>query len=85
MSKHTVNPPVYINVNGREKKVAGTTITYEALVALAFDPVPIGEHIVVSVTYRGGPAENPWGSLVRDQSVHLANGMMFCAQVTSGA
>lgn len=80
-------PPFYINVNGREKRIDRATVTYDEIVALRFEPqpAPVGDHLLVTVTYRGGPERNPVGSLTPGQSVHVMNAMFFCAQVTSGA
>ncbi len=68
---------VSIIVNGRKKVVDGRTITYRQLIALAFDPVPTGPNIEFTVTYRNGPPENPKGTMVQGDSVHITNGMVF--------
>lgn len=61
-----------IIVNGRPKKVAQNAITFEEVVALAFDPVP--PNALFTVTYSHG---NQGGSLTAGKSVQIRNGMKF--------
>ena len=61
-----------IIVNGRPKKVAGPEISFEQVVALAFDPVP--PNAFFTVTYSHG---NTGGSLTPGKSVPVQNGMKF--------
>jgi Multiubiquitin len=70
-----------IIVNAREKKVTSATVTYEQVVALAFDPVPSGENILITVTYRGAEGKQS-GTLTPGQSVEVKNGTIFDVKAT---
>jgi len=63
---------VNIIVNGRPKKVNQTVISFEEVVALAFNPVP--PNAFFTVTYSHG---NQGGSLTSGNSVPIRNGMKF--------
>ena len=65
---HEVN----IIVNGRPKKVADKPISFDEVVALAFNPVP--PNAFFTVTWSHG---NQGGSLVAGQTVPVRNGMKF--------
>jgi Multiubiquitin len=66
-----------IIVNGRPKKVPGPSISFERVVALAFNPVP--PNAFFTVTWSHG---NQGGSLTPGKSVQLQNGMKFDATET---
>lgn len=61
-----------IIVNGRPKKVPGPTISFEEVVALAFNPVP--PNAFFTVTWSHG---NDGGSLTPGKRVDVQNGMKF--------
>jgi len=63
---------INIIVNGRPRKVADKDISFEEVVALAFNPVPPNSFF--TVTYSHG---NQGGSLVPGQTVTPRNGMKF--------
>ena len=63
---------VNIIVNGRPKKVSQQVISFEDVVALAFNPVP--PNAFFTVTYSHG---NDDGSLTAGNSVPIRNGMKF--------
>jgi hypothetical protein len=63
---------INIIVNGRPRKVPDRDITFEEVVALAFNPVP--PNAFFTVTWSHG---NRGGSLVAGQSVRVQNGMKF--------
>jgi hypothetical protein len=65
---HEVN----IIVNGRPKKVPGPSISFEEVVALAFNPVP--PNAFFTVTWSHG---HQGGSLTAGHSVPVENGMKF--------
>lgn len=73
---------VTIIVNGREKTAPKGEYTFDQIVALAFDPVPTGENIVFTITYRGGHGHKPEGILAEDDTVKLKNGMVFNVKAT---
>jgi hypothetical protein len=66
--EHDIN----IIVNGRPKKVPGPSISFEQVVALAFNPVP--PNAFFTVTWSHG---NEGGSLTPGKSVPIQNGMKF--------
>ena len=63
---------INIIVNGRPRKVANKPISFEEVVALAFNPVPTGAFF--TVTYSHG---NTGGSLLAGKSIQVQNGMKF--------
>ncbi|MGH9616993.1 MAG: multiubiquitin domain-containing protein [Acidobacteriaceae bacterium] len=71
-----------IIVNARKKEVASKELTFDEVVALAFNPVPSGPNIVITVTYRHGPRENPEGILAKGERVWIKNGMVFNVKAT---
>lgn len=77
-------PPktVSIIVNGRERQVEKGELSFEDIVALAFDPVPVGPNIEFTVTYRRGPKERPQGTLTAGHTVKVREGMIFNATAT---
>ncbi len=78
-TEHLRTVPAFttIIVNAQPHKVAGKQISFEALVKLAFEIVPTGPDILITVDYGKGPKENPKGSLKAGQSVKIKNGMVF--------
>jgi len=66
-----------IIVNGRQKDIAASSLTYDDVVNLAFDnQPPRGENVVITVTYSKG-LHNSSGTLVSGQSVEVKSGMVF--------
>lgn len=63
---------ITVIVNGRPKKVPDKDISFEEVVALAFDPVP--PNAFFTVTWSHG---NKGGSLVAGQTVPVQSGMKF--------
>lgn len=66
-----------IIVNGRERTVTGKEVTFDQLVALAFDTPPTGENIVFTITFRRGHGNKPEGSVLEGESVKVKKGMIF--------
>ena len=64
-----------IIVNGREKVVAGKTISYADLVVLAFGS--IDPETIYTVTFKHGPPSKPEGSMAEGDVVKLQCGMIF--------
>ncbi len=73
---------VTIIVNGREKVVTTKELSFEQLVALAFDDIPTGENICFTITFRKGQGNKPEGTLVEDDSIKIKNGMIFNVTAT---
>lgn len=71
-----------IIVNGRKKIVHKKSLTFNEIVALAFDTVPVGPNIMFTITYRHGPHANPEGTLIEGGSVKIKNGMIFNVTAT---
>jgi len=66
-----------IIVNGRKKVVLTKELSFDQVVALAFNPVPTGENILFTISYEHGPHANPEGSLTQGRTVKVKNGMIF--------
>jgi hypothetical protein len=75
---HSGKPKIYkIIVNGRQKEVSTKTLTFDQVVALAFNPVPSGPNVQFTVTYRKGPRKNHEGSMTEGETVRIKDGMIF--------
>lgn len=72
---------ITIIVNGREKTVQTTQLTFEAVVKLS-QPELAGPNIVYTVTYYGGPEQNPEGSMVDGDVVFIKSRMVFNVTAT---
>jgi hypothetical protein len=73
---------VNIIVNGRPNRVQGRDVSFEKVVALAFETPPSGPTVIITVTYRDGPPDNPAGTLVAGQTIQIRNGMKFNVSAT---
>ncbi len=81
---HSGPPKVYtIIVNGRKKEVSTKTLSFDQVVALAFNPVPVGPNVQFSVTYRKGPRKNHEGTLTERETVRIKDGMIFDVSETN--
>ena len=69
-------------VNGREKKVTTTELTFAQVVALAFDNPPTGPNIAFTITYRRGQGNKPEGTLAEGEVVKVKDGMIFNVTAT---
>ena len=74
---HSAPREITIYVNTRKKQEKKRHLTYGQVVALAFNPVPTGENIMFTITYRNGPKQNPEGELLPGGTVKIKNGMIF--------
>lgn len=69
---------VTIIVNGRQKTLPKKEeLTFEEVVALAFENPPTGDGIQYTVQYTRGHGHKPSGTLVEGQSVKIKEGMEF--------
>jgi hypothetical protein len=66
-----------IIVNGRKKEITTKTLSFDQLVALAFNPVPVGPNVMFTITYRKGPHKNSEGTLTEGATVKIKDGMIF--------
>ena len=71
-----------IIVNGRKKNVTSRVLSFDEIVRLAFDPVPTGENILFTITYRNGPRSNPEGTLQVGVRIRIRDGMVFNVTAT---
>jgi hypothetical protein len=82
--EHFVSKPIefVIIVNGREKAWKKRQISFEEVVSLAF-PNANYEISAYTVTYSGGPKQNPKGSMVKCDTVFVINKMNFNVTATN--
>jgi hypothetical protein len=73
---------IEIIVNGREKTVDTKVLTFDQLVALAFDNPPTGEFICFTITFRRGHGNRPDGTVPEGDSVKVKDGMIFNVTAT---
>jgi hypothetical protein len=73
---------VTIIVNGQEKTVEKVELSFDDVVELAFDPVPSGPNVMITVTYRRGLGDKPEGTLTEGESVKVKEGMIFDVTAT---
>jgi hypothetical protein len=78
------NKEIKIIVNGREKAVEkNDELTFDQIVALAFDNPPTGPNIKFTITYRkGGNEHKPEGTLVEGELVKIKDGTIFNVTAT---
>jgi hypothetical protein len=76
------NKEFTITVNGRQKAVTTSELSFAQIVALAFEKPPSGPNILFTVTYRRGEGNKPEGTLVEGQSVKIKDGMIFNVTAT---
>ena len=67
---------INIVVNGRSKKIDSDILSYEAVVALAFDPVPTGDTVDFTVSFHNDANHND-GTLRPGQTVTVRNGTVI--------
>ncbi len=69
---------VTIVINGRRKTLPKKEVlTFEEVIALAFENPPSGDGIQYTVQYTRGHGDKPAGTLVEGQSVKIKEGMEF--------
>ncbi|MHA7212270.1 multiubiquitin domain-containing protein [Burkholderia pseudomallei] len=73
---HHPGKQVTIYVNGTPKVVQKERLTFDEIVALAFDNPPSGDGVQFTVQYSRGHSGSK-GSLVEGQSVQVKEGMEF--------
>ncbi len=76
-------PKTYnIIVNSRPKVVNQHKLTFDELVALAFDNPPTGENVAFTITYERGQGNKPEGTLLEGEDVTVKEGMIFIVTPT---
>lgn len=74
---------ITIIVNGREKTVTKSELTFAEVVKLAFDNPPYGANTLFTITYRkGGNEHRPEGHLVEGGTVKVKKGTIFNVTAT---
>ena len=73
---------INVIVNGRKKVVSSGELTFDQVVKLAYDPIPSGPNILITVTFRNGAGRPPEGTLVKGESVKVKEGTVFNVRVT---
>jgi hypothetical protein len=68
---------VTIIVNTREHQVEKDEISFDEVAALAYDPMPTGPNVMLTVTYHRGHGNKPAGDLLPGQTVKVKDGMVF--------
>jgi hypothetical protein len=71
-----------IVVNAEQKAWDEKEITYEQVVLLAFPKPPPNIVITYTVEFERGEGKKPEGSLVKGQSTHVKDGMIFTVTET---
>jgi hypothetical protein len=71
-----------IIVNAEKKPWSEHEITYEQVGKLAFPNPPPGIVIMYTVEYERAASQKHEGSLVKGQSVHVSEGMIFSVTET---
>jgi len=71
-----------IIVNGQQKQVTQKELSFDDVIALAFDPIPSGPNIFFTITYRRGEGNKPEGTLVKGETVKVKEGMIFDVKAT---
>lgn len=75
---HHHDHDITIIVNGREKTLPRKEeLTFNEIVALAFDNPPTGPNVVFTITYRRGHGSKPKGTLEQGESLKLKEGMII--------
>lgn len=68
---------ITIVINGTTKTIQKERLTFEEVIALAFDNPPTGDGVQFTVQYSRGHSDKPKGTLVEGQSVQTKDGMEF--------
>ena len=68
---------ITIFVNTRPKKVKGKTLSFAAVVALAFPNPPTGPNVLFTVTYNKAGGLQPSGNLAAGECVAIQEGTIF--------
>lgn len=68
---------INIIVNARPKRVKGKTLSFAAVVALAFPNPPTGPNVLFTVTYNKAGSLQPSGNLAAGECVTIQEGTIF--------
>lgn len=73
---------IAIIVNGREKNWSEKTISFEQVVVLAFETYVDNGNTIYTVTYKRGIDKKSEGTMVKGDTVHVKNKMIFNVTAT---
>ena len=68
---------ITIFINGTAKSIQKGQLTFDEVIALAFDNPPSGDGVQFTVQYSRGHGDKPKGTLVEGQSAKTKEGMEF--------
>jgi hypothetical protein len=82
------NPPnhakeVTVVFNGRPKTIAKERLSFEEVIAYAFDTPPSGDGVQFTIQYTRGQSGKPNGTLLEGESVMAQDGMEFDVTATN--
>ena len=66
-----------IFINGKRKTTNKASLTFDELIALAFENPPTGDGVQFTIQFTRGPEANPSGTLLEGQFVNIKNGIEF--------
>jgi predicted metal-dependent TIM-barrel fold hydrolase len=73
---------VTIVVNGQQRTVEKEALTFDEVVALAFDPVPTGENVHVHDHFQARERREARRHLTEGETVKVKEGMIFDVTAT---
>lgn len=76
------NDTIAVIVNGRPREVDQAVLSFDEVVRLAFDPVPTGPNVLLTVSFRNAVGEKK-GTLIEGESVEVKDhGTVFNVTAT---
>lgn len=73
---------ITVIVNGRPREVDHLVLTFDEVVQLAFDPVPTGPNVLLTVSFRNAAGEKK-GTLAEGESIEVKqHGTVFNVRAT---
>ncbi|MDA8398476.1 MAG: multiubiquitin domain-containing protein [Actinomycetota bacterium] len=74
--------PITVIVNGRPREVDHRLLSFDDVVRLAFDPVPTGPNVLLTVSFRNAAGERK-GTLTEGESIEVKeHGTVFNVTAT---
>lgn len=68
---------VTVVFNGRPKTIAKERLSFEEVIAYAFDTPPSGDGVQFTIQYTRGHSDKPNGTLLEGELVMVQDGMEF--------
>lgn len=72
-------------VNGRPKIVTKNELKYDEVLELAFNPIPTGPYILITISYKDAAGRPTEGILRPDGSVKVHDGTTFDVDATDNS